>query len=111
MFYHDHAFGITRLQVYAGMAAPYLLHDAAEDALISAGAFPTGGGAFGAGNPKPQGQEVDGNAGPGENSKRSSGKSVIEWLAVPLVCLSDEHPQQLGVARLAFMRKLRLGPG
>jgi len=43
MFYHDHAFGITRLHVYAGMAAAYLIHDAAEDALITAGTIPTGG--------------------------------------------------------------------
>ena len=27
MFYHDHAYGITRLNVYAGMAAGYLLSD------------------------------------------------------------------------------------
>ncbi len=43
MFYHDHAFGITRLNVYAGLAAPYLIHDPAEDALIAAGTIPTGG--------------------------------------------------------------------
>lgn len=34
MFYHDHAAGITRLNVYAGMAAGYLLRDPAEQALI-----------------------------------------------------------------------------
>ncbi len=28
MFYHDHALGITRLNVYAGIAAGYLLQDA-----------------------------------------------------------------------------------
>ena len=28
MFYHDHAWGITRLNVYAGEAAGYLLTDA-----------------------------------------------------------------------------------
>ncbi len=27
MFYHDHAVGITRLNVYAGMAAGYLIFD------------------------------------------------------------------------------------
>lgn len=38
MFYHDHAYGITRLNVYAGEAAGYLLRDPAEeDALASAG--------------------------------------------------------------------------
>ena len=34
MFYHDHAYGITRLNVYAGMAAPYLLVDQVEDDMI-----------------------------------------------------------------------------
>ena len=29
MFYHDHAYGLTRLNVYAGMAAGYLLSDPA----------------------------------------------------------------------------------
>jgi FtsP/CotA-like multicopper oxidase with cupredoxin domain len=39
MFYHDHAYGITRLNVYAGEAAGYLLYDPAEeDALATAGA-------------------------------------------------------------------------
>ena len=32
MFYHDHAYGITRLNVYAGEAAGYLLYDPAEEA-------------------------------------------------------------------------------
>ncbi len=34
-FYHDHAFGITRLNVYAGEAAGYLLTDKAEQDMIS----------------------------------------------------------------------------
>ena len=34
MFYHDHAYGITRLNVYDGMAAPYILVDQVEDDLI-----------------------------------------------------------------------------
>jgi FtsP/CotA-like multicopper oxidase with cupredoxin domain len=38
MFYHDHAYGITRLNVYAGEAAGYLLVDPVEeDALAAAG--------------------------------------------------------------------------
>jgi FtsP/CotA-like multicopper oxidase with cupredoxin domain len=45
MFYHDHAYGITRLNVYAGEAAGYLLTDQYETDLISgtnvAGANPT----------------------------------------------------------------------
>jgi FtsP/CotA-like multicopper oxidase with cupredoxin domain len=32
-FYHDHAYGITRLNVYAGEAAGYLIQDAAEASL------------------------------------------------------------------------------
>ena len=35
MFYHDHAYGITRLNVYAGEAAGYLLTDQVEEDLIS----------------------------------------------------------------------------
>ena len=34
MFYHEHAVGITRLGVYVGLAAPYLLTDPTEDDLI-----------------------------------------------------------------------------
>ena len=33
-WYHDHAFGITRQNVYAGEAAPYLITDTAEDAAL-----------------------------------------------------------------------------
>ena len=33
MFYHDHAYGLTRLDVYAGEAAGYLLQDPTERAL------------------------------------------------------------------------------
>jgi spore coat protein A len=33
LWYHDHALGITRLNVYAGMAGFYLLRDAFEDSL------------------------------------------------------------------------------
>jgi FtsP/CotA-like multicopper oxidase with cupredoxin domain len=38
MFYHDHAWGITRLNVYAGEAAGYLITDQMEQSLIG----PTG---------------------------------------------------------------------
>jgi FtsP/CotA-like multicopper oxidase with cupredoxin domain len=34
LFYHEHAVGITRLSVYAGVAAGYLIHDPVEDDLI-----------------------------------------------------------------------------
>ena len=38
MFYHDHAYGITRLNVYVGEAAGYLLYDPDEEAaLLKAG--------------------------------------------------------------------------
>jgi spore coat protein A len=33
IWFHDHALGVTRLNVYAGLAAFYLVRDAAEDAL------------------------------------------------------------------------------
>jgi FtsP/CotA-like multicopper oxidase with cupredoxin domain len=41
MFYHDHAYGITRLNVYAGEAAGYLLQDTVEKQLQAAGIIPT----------------------------------------------------------------------
>ena len=34
MFYHDHAYGLTRLNVYAGEAAGYLLYDSAEESAL-----------------------------------------------------------------------------
>jgi FtsP/CotA-like multicopper oxidase with cupredoxin domain len=40
LFYHDHSWGITRLNVYAGEAAGYLITDATEQALISGGKIP-----------------------------------------------------------------------
>jgi len=40
MFYHDHAWGITRLNVYAGEAAPYIITDATEQALVDGGLIP-----------------------------------------------------------------------
>lgn len=40
MFYHDHSFGITRLNVYAGEAAPYILQDPTEQGLVAAGTIP-----------------------------------------------------------------------
>ena len=52
MFYHDHAYGTTRLNVYAGEAAPYLITDDAEDSLINAGILPNqGGGVYSYGIP------------------------------------------------------------
>jgi FtsP/CotA-like multicopper oxidase with cupredoxin domain len=35
MFYHDHAWGITRLNVYAGEAAAYIITDPTEDKLVN----------------------------------------------------------------------------
>jgi FtsP/CotA-like multicopper oxidase with cupredoxin domain len=40
MFYHDHAYGITRLNVYAGEAAGYLLYDPTEEAALAAATAP-----------------------------------------------------------------------
>ncbi|WP_052440399.1 multicopper oxidase domain-containing protein, partial [Geobacter sp. OR-1] len=37
MFYHDHSYGITRLNVYAGEAAGYLIQDPIETALVNGG--------------------------------------------------------------------------
>jgi FtsP/CotA-like multicopper oxidase with cupredoxin domain len=40
MFYHDHAYGITRLNVYAGEAAGYLLVDPVEETALAAATVP-----------------------------------------------------------------------
>jgi FtsP/CotA-like multicopper oxidase with cupredoxin domain len=37
LFYHDHAWGITRLNVYVGEAAGYLIQDAVEQAMVAGG--------------------------------------------------------------------------
>ena len=41
MWYHDHALGITRLNVYAGMAAPYQIKDPVEQKLVTGGTVGT----------------------------------------------------------------------
>lgn len=41
MFYHDHSLGLTRLGVYGGQAAGYLVTDQYEEAMISAGNIPS----------------------------------------------------------------------
>lgn len=40
LWYHDHALGITRLNVYAGLAGHYFIRDENEDALAATGALP-----------------------------------------------------------------------
>ncbi len=40
LFYHDHASGITRLNVYVGEAAGYLITDPTEQSLVSEGVIP-----------------------------------------------------------------------
>ena len=40
MFYHDHAYGITRLNVYAGEAAGYVLRDTVEQSMMTSGVLP-----------------------------------------------------------------------
>jgi FtsP/CotA-like multicopper oxidase with cupredoxin domain len=40
LWYHDHTIGLTRVNVAAGMAAPYVIADGKEDALINSGALP-----------------------------------------------------------------------
>jgi spore coat protein A len=42
LWYHDHALGITRLNVNAGLAGFYLLRDANEDMLNANGTLPSG---------------------------------------------------------------------
>jgi FtsP/CotA-like multicopper oxidase with cupredoxin domain len=48
MFYHDHSWGITRMNVYAGEAAGYLVTDATEAKLLAPGGAMAG---LGAGTP------------------------------------------------------------
>lgn len=40
MFYHDHVYGITRLNVYAGEAAGYMIRDDVETELVAGGFIP-----------------------------------------------------------------------
>lgn len=40
MFYHDHVYGITRLNVYAGEASGYMITDPVEQSLIGKGLIP-----------------------------------------------------------------------
>ncbi|MEY8878965.1 MAG: multicopper oxidase domain-containing protein [Leptothrix sp. (in: b-proteobacteria)] len=40
LWYHDHTVGLTRVNVYAGLAAPYMLTDAREQAMKASGALP-----------------------------------------------------------------------
>jgi FtsP/CotA-like multicopper oxidase with cupredoxin domain len=40
MFYHDHTVGLTRVNVYAGEAAGYLISDPVEQGLVNSGAIP-----------------------------------------------------------------------
>ncbi len=42
LWYHDHALGITRLNVYAGLAGFYLLRDDNENGLIEDNVLPSG---------------------------------------------------------------------
>ncbi|HMK44025.1 MAG TPA: hypothetical protein VK445_07805, partial [Dissulfurispiraceae bacterium] len=46
MFYHDHAYGLTRLNVYVGEAAGYLLVDPVEEGLINGSILPNLGGLY-----------------------------------------------------------------
>jgi FtsP/CotA-like multicopper oxidase with cupredoxin domain len=41
MFYHDHTYGLTRLNVYAGEAAGYLVQDPVEQTLVKGGTLGT----------------------------------------------------------------------
>jgi len=41
MFYHDHSWGITRLNVYAGEAAGYMIQDPWEKDLVDRGVLPS----------------------------------------------------------------------
>ena len=40
MWYHDHAYGLTRLNVYAGEVAPFLLYDPAQESALATATVP-----------------------------------------------------------------------
>jgi spore coat protein A, manganese oxidase len=40
VWYHDHAYGITRINAYAGIASAYLILDTVNDAYVAAGKIP-----------------------------------------------------------------------
>ena len=42
LWYHDHALGITRLNVYAGLAGFYILQDQERTDLVNSGVLPSG---------------------------------------------------------------------
>jgi spore coat protein A len=51
VWYHDHAYGVTRTNAYAGVASAYLITDDAEGVLVKSGILPDLGGAFPLGVP------------------------------------------------------------
>jgi spore coat protein A len=51
VWYHDHAYGLTRTNAYAGIATAYLITDDAETELVKLGLLPSLGGAFPLGIP------------------------------------------------------------
>ena len=59
MFYHDHVYGLTRLNVYVGEAAGYLLADPVEEDLLQAATVPgTVGAAVGGSTPADLGHVI-----------------------------------------------------
>jgi len=42
LWYHDHAWGITRFNPFAGLAGAYIIRDEGENNLIESGAIPSG---------------------------------------------------------------------
>jgi spore coat protein A len=51
VWYHDHAYSLTRINAYAGIASAYLITDAAETELVKLHILPDIGGAFPLGIP------------------------------------------------------------
>jgi spore coat protein A len=51
VWYHDHAYSLTRINAYAGIASGYLITDAAETELVKLHILPDLGGAFPLGIP------------------------------------------------------------
>jgi spore coat protein A len=109
LWYHDHAIGITRLNVYAGMAGFYIVRDSEEAALnLPAGpyevplviqdrSFHTDGRLFYPAGPGDTGQDDHSSHGLTHDHSSSSGT-----LAAHLSGLPDDFPSDASIVPHAF---------
>jgi spore coat protein A len=82
IWYHDHAYSLTRINVYAGIASAYLVTDDAETLLVKSGLLPDLGGAFPLGIPLVIQDKLFWNGGghdPGYNLVAAGAKAGSLW--------------------------------